>query len=103
MVKTLVVKAATPAKIDAVHRALESFWSEVSRSVAGYEPGVRPRVDTAVAEVASNIVRHAYPSSGPPGPMRLSLRSFSDRVEATFTDRGILCPDPFPRELPESL
>jgi anti-sigma regulatory factor (Ser/Thr protein kinase) len=35
--------------------------------------------------------------------MRLSLRSFSDRVEATFTDRGIPCPDLFPRELPESL
>ncbi len=101
-VKTLVV-TATPEKIDAVHRALEAFWIDVAGSVARYDPGVRLRVDTAVAELASNIVQHAYPSSGPPGTMRLRLRSYSDGVEVTFTDRGVPYTGSFPKKLPKSL
>jgi anti-sigma regulatory factor (Ser/Thr protein kinase) len=102
-VKTLVV-TATPGKIDAVHRALEDFWVEVAKGVARYDPGVRLRVDTAVAELASNIVQHAYPPSVPPGTMRLSLRSYSDGVEVTFTDRGVpYTGGSFPKKLPESL
>jgi serine/threonine-protein kinase RsbW len=47
------------------------------------------RFETAVAEIGSNIVRHAYPPQGEGGPLRLRLQAFPDRVEAVFSDNGV--------------
>jgi anti-sigma regulatory factor (Ser/Thr protein kinase) len=43
---------------------------------------------TAVVEIATNILRHAYPPGTPPGSMELRLLAFRDRVEARFSDHG---------------
>ena len=43
---------------------------------------------TAVAEIASNIVRHAYPPSQAVRPFELKVLVYVDRLEAQFVDRG---------------
>lgn len=54
---------------------------------------------TAVAEVAANIVRHAFPAGRPDPRFRLRLGRVDDSLEAVFLDRGI----PFGGSLPATL
>lgn len=44
---------------------------------------------TAVVEIATNIMRHAYPPDGTAGPLRVQLQLYMDRVEAHLSDDGI--------------
>src|SRR5688572_27782661 len=87
----LVEEADIPAvseQIDAVHDALDRFWRQVDRtSGSTLSRDHRLRFITAVAEIAANIVRHAYPVA--PGNIQLHLRLYPDRVEAAFTDWGV--------------
>lgn len=48
----------------------------------------------AVAEIAANIVEHAYPNGGPNDTLELLLTAYPDRVEALFTDQGVLFKEP---------
>lgn len=52
---------------------------------------------TAVNEISTNIIQHAY-APGTPGLIRLILRLYSDRLEALFTDWGVEFENP---KLPE--
>jgi serine/threonine-protein kinase RsbW len=62
---------------------------------------------TAVAEIAANIVRHAYPPSQGTRPFELQVLVYDDQLVARFADRGVawepsseaLPPDPL--DLPE--
>lgn len=62
---------------------------------------------TAVAEIAANIVRHAYPPSGLARPFELQVLVYPDRLVALFADSGVAwdpadepaAPDPL--DLPE--
>lgn len=62
---------------------------------------------TAVAEIAANVIRHAYPPSGDTRPFTLDVLVYADRLVAQFTDSGEawepsdepVAPDPL--DLPE--
>jgi serine/threonine-protein kinase RsbW len=62
---------------------------------------------TAVAEIAANIVRHAYPPSRDERPFELQVLVYDDRLVAQFADHGVawepgnepVAPDPL--DLPE--
>ncbi len=62
-------------------------------------------METAVGELASNIVRHAYGANALSGNMTLTLCGYGDRVEGTFLDAGAAYTGPPPQELrmPEPL
>ncbi len=81
---------ATAEELAGLHAALERFWRAVDATLA--EPPSRDwrnRFATALAEIAANIVRHAYPTGTVRGPIRLRLRLYTDRVVGSFADRGI--------------
>lgn len=86
---------AEPVWLDQVHAALDRLWT------AGTEvPELdRIRFETAVIEIATNIVRHAVPAG--PGPVHAAvlLRSAPPRLEAELSDDGAAVPvdlDPAP-------
>src|SRR5689334_13902232 len=80
---------ATAERLQDVHDALARFWAAVARHHGNTPPAPwRAAFETAVAEVASNIVRHAYPG-GAGGTMRFRLHAYPDAIEARFADRGI--------------
>jgi serine/threonine-protein kinase RsbW len=100
---------ATPEQLNAIHAALARFWIAAERELL---PPVgsdwRHAFDTAVVEIATNIMRHAYPDRK--GQLRLRLGCGMDSVQADFTDSGVpfqprprqLQPEPAEREeLPE--
>ena len=102
---------ADAESIAALHTALERFWVAVEQApVQPPDAAWRRRFATAVAEIGTNIVRHAYPPGTLPGSVRLQLRAYADRAEAHVTDHGaaftpqveldrVPMPDPF--TLPE--
>ena len=80
----------TSERLGELHAAVERFWEEVDRVVS------RPPHDewrlvfsTALAEVASNVVRHAYRDGAVAGALHTELLAFGDRIEARFTDWGL--------------
>jgi anti-sigma regulatory factor (Ser/Thr protein kinase) len=60
---------------------------------------------TAVAEIATNVIRHAYPPDSPQGSFQLRLAVTADGLIALFTDGGSAFDASQPREAvdPESL
>lgn len=80
-----------------VHAALDRLEAAAVQ-VRGAEPDdvVFLGLRTAVVEIATNIIRHAYPAGHPARPFHLQLQLYRDRVEAHFSDAGILF------ELPEA-
>ena len=95
LAKESVTVTATAEALGAIHAALDRFWGEVG-GVVGRAPDHdwRNRLATAVAEIATNIVRHAYPAR--PGSIRLRQHSHSDAIHACFADAGIEFVDPRP-------
>ncbi len=97
-----VVVPAVVEELPAVHAALERFWKAVD-STGEDAPGLTARLNfaTAVVEIATNIVRYAYPAAVPRGDVCLRLRLYYNRVEARLSDRGIRYTPSSPSELPE--
>lgn len=93
-----VVVVAAPARLGVLHGLLGRFWAGVDQAVPSPpRPVCRLSFATAVAEIAANIVRHAYPAgTAHLGRLRLRLRAFPDRIEARFTDRGLPFTSPQP-------
>jgi serine/threonine-protein kinase RsbW len=78
---------ATPEALERIHAMLEAFWAEVERETGiETDPSWRAEFDTAVAEIAGNVMRHAYHGDGGPMELRLSLRG--DKVAGRFSDQG---------------
>ena len=77
-------------RLGQVHAALERFWAAADQALP-HPPDTawRARFATAVAEIAANIVEHAYPPGMPAGRLRLRLRAYPTYVEAQFCDAGI--------------
>ncbi len=76
--------------MDDVHELLNQYWNSAAEAHLGPPDGAwRALFDSAVAEIAGNIVRHAYPPPLVATTFQISLRYFNDRVEAIMLDRGI--------------
>ncbi len=74
---------AQPECLERVHTLLSALWADVP-DMADTE---RYAFETAVAEIAANIVQH---SRGPRDvDINLELLAHADRVEACFHDTGI--------------
>ena len=98
LVQVEVTVAARADRLEALHAALDRFWSRVDETLP--EPpdnDWRLHFATAMAEIGANIVRHAHPEGALPGIMQLRLRAFRNRIEARFADGGV----PF-RGMPEA-
>ena len=112
LIEVTIVVPATAQQLDAIHAALARFWAKVDTTVTRPpDRERRTRFATAVAEIAANIIRHAYPGGKEPGTIQLHLCAYPDRVEACFNDQGVVFvppppvedgPEPNPLELPES-
>lgn len=76
--------------MDDVHELLNRYWNTAAEASLGPpDTAWRALFDSAVAEIAGNIVRHAYPPPLVATTFQISLRYFTDRVEAILLDRGI--------------
>ena len=71
---------ADPLCLERVHDLVDELWKRVPE----VDESDRYRFETAVIEVAGNIVEHG----GPEVRLRLWLRVHTDRVEAQFRDTG---------------
>jgi anti-sigma regulatory factor (Ser/Thr protein kinase) len=85
----LIVAKATPTALDEVHAALDRCWQALDALPRPPATAWRDLFRTAVAEIATNIVRHAYPPDSPRGGFRLRLRIEPEGLVASFTDEGI--------------
>jgi serine/threonine-protein kinase RsbW len=81
-VELILDTTASPACLDEVHELFERLWAVVP-DVATTD---RMAFETAVAEVAANIVEHA--ARGEAVPLHLLLHAGADRVEAHLEDGG---------------
>ena len=73
---------ARPESLGPVHDLLAALWAGED----GVGDAARTRFETAVAEIAANIVEHAAASGA--RRLELRLRGLPDRVEAVFEDDG---------------
>ncbi|MEO5920198.1 MAG: ATP-binding protein [Pseudolysinimonas sp.] len=74
--------SSPPDDVDTVHGLLEIVWTEVP--AIGMED--RFSLETAIIELASNVMRHADPGSGV--SCTLLIETFPDRIEVTLSDSG---------------
>lgn len=75
---------AEPGWVDDVHDALARLWAS-----AGHVPDLdRLRFETAVVELATNVVRHAVPVPGRPLLASARLRVDGRLLEAEVGDTG---------------
>ena len=74
--------SSPPDDVDAVHDLLAVVWTAVP--AIGMED--RFSFETALIELASNVMRHADPGSGV--SCTLLIETFPDRIEATLSDSG---------------
>lgn len=74
--------SSPPDDVNTVHDLLENVWSDLP------DVGLEDRLsfETALIELASNVMRHADPGSGV--LCTLTIETFSDRIEATLSDTG---------------
>ena len=83
-----------------MHAALARFWANAAAEGARPSEEWRARFETAVIEIAGNVLRHAYPPGHKPGGVKLRLRLYGDRAEALLTDHGIPFEEPPARSDP---
>ncbi|MCS6842680.1 MAG: ATP-binding protein [Roseiflexus sp.] len=74
--------------LDAIHDMIERFWKDVASFHQLPSESWRHLFTTALAEVAANGLRHAYPPDATERPLWVRLRLFPDRVEALVIDQG---------------
>ncbi len=73
-----------------VHDALDDYWRAIKGAGGPPIDGMRQVLfASAVAEIAGNVVRHAYPDAVANATFRISLQYFPDRLEAILLDRGL--------------
>jgi anti-sigma regulatory factor (Ser/Thr protein kinase) len=89
LVQVSITLPATAEHLAEVYATLARFWTALQASHPSPPDSTwRAYFDTAVGELAANIVRHAYAASNS-GEMSIALHGFGDRVEATLQDRGV--------------
>ena len=81
---------ATPEALTRLHAYLQEFWEGLPQDYASVlDEQWQMLFTTAVAEISSNIITHAYNESESPGSMTFHLLLYTDRVAGEFTDQGI--------------
>ncbi len=86
-----VVVTAVASELDALHAVIDRFWARVDQA-APHPPdlGCRLTLTTAIAEICTNIILHAYPNAQEAvGYLQLRLRLYADRIEARLIDQGV--------------
>jgi anti-sigma regulatory factor (Ser/Thr protein kinase) len=95
LVREQLELAAHPRSLALIHNSLDRFESAATAAKDGPVAAVYDAFRTAVIEIATNILRHAYPP-GYPGPsLHFQLFLFPQRLEAIFYDHGIAFTPPF--------
>ncbi len=90
MVEETIVVPAAVEELPAVYAAVERFWGALDATLATPPSGSwRNCFTTAVVELATNIIRYAYPADRERGAMQLRLRAHADRVVGRLADRGV--------------
>lgn len=82
MVTRTVRLTAPPDTVDTVHDLLDALWP----SVPDVSARDRMSLDTAIIELAANVIQHA--NRGKPITATLTVIAFPDRIEATLSDSG---------------
>lgn len=80
-----VTGAAEPGLLEALHEACGRLWAAVPE----VPEADRTRFETAVVEIATNIVRHTRGADGGPVRAVAELRAVDHELEATFEDDGV--------------
>jgi anti-sigma regulatory factor (Ser/Thr protein kinase) len=80
-----VTGSADPGLVEALHDAVERLWA----AVPDVPPTDRMRFETAVVELATNIVRHTRPVGVLPVRAVAELRAVDHALEAVFEDDGL--------------
>jgi serine/threonine-protein kinase RsbW len=77
---------ARPDGIDAIHELIESLWAQQPQ----LSDRDRMRFETAVIEVATNIIEHATKGLPKPNKVTIDLQLIAgpDRITARFRDDG---------------
>jgi anti-sigma regulatory factor (Ser/Thr protein kinase) len=86
-----VIVAAAASELDALHLAIDRFWTRVDQ-VAPHplDTGWQLEFTTAIAEIGTNIILHAYPHGKVvTGCIELRLRLYDERIEARLIDQGV--------------
>lgn len=73
-----------PESLELVHELLETVWE----SEAGIDLMQRIRFETALIEVASNIIEHSRPGASDPIQFELELECSPERLYAEFHDNA---------------
>jgi serine/threonine-protein kinase RsbW len=82
--------AVEPDGLSILHEVMEAYWDAAEESGCPHVNGRwRALFDSAVAEIAANIVRHAYSESRGEEMFRITLQCFGDRMEAVLLDQGL--------------
>ena len=85
-----VCRPAIPSELESIHLKLDQFLNDIEPSLASSVPNRwKLELSTAVAEICSNIIRHAFAGLPEPGLMELHLKLYQDRVEVEITDTGV--------------
>ncbi|MEP5731611.1 MAG: ATP-binding protein [Sulfitobacter sp.] len=72
----------------------EALAEVVSRlESAGFELDLVSTVELVLAEVLNNIIEHAYPPSGPQGPIEIRCKGMPDGLHFNVMDMGLAMPD----------
>jgi serine/threonine-protein kinase RsbW len=88
LIEAYVATQTIDEGLDALHDMIDRFWNDAVR-IDRLPPEMwRNLFTTALAEVAANGLRHAYPPDTTRRPLRVRLRLFPDRVEALLIDHG---------------
>ncbi|MBT1004434.1 ATP-binding protein [Paenarthrobacter sp. DKR-5] len=74
--------AAEPQSLDAIHQLLQKVWD----SAPGIDLMDRIRFETAVIEVASNIIEHSTPAEHGTVRFTLEVQNTPDLLQAEFQD-----------------
>lgn len=79
-----------PDDLRLLHEALQRFWVEFDDVNPAELPRQwRPLFETAVLEIANNIVQYAQADRAGSGSIVMRLTGYADRVVATFRDSGL--------------
>jgi anti-sigma regulatory factor (Ser/Thr protein kinase) len=98
-VHEMVELPALVEQLEAVRLCITHFWAATERRLAYPLPvQLRQEFETAVIEIANNIVRHAYPPSAAAATMWMELTYNRCCIVAHFIDSGV----PFTRSLPST-
>ncbi|HEY8598304.1 MAG TPA: ATP-binding protein [Thermomicrobiales bacterium] len=79
---------AQPALLEVLHALLAQFWAALTGLALPLPDEQRHRFETAVIEIAGNVIRYAY-AQGNPGPLEVVLHAYPEYVEAVFSDGGV--------------